>query len=75
MKAALAGVAQLIECCPSKWRVAGSISGQGTGLKASPQLGRVREASNHRCFFPSFSLLSPLSKINKTFLKKSLLDF
>ena len=68
--AALTSVAQLVECCPTKQKVAGAIPGQGTrlGCGFSPWSGHILGTTD-RCFpltsmFLSvfFCLPSPLSK-------------
>ena len=70
---ALAGVAQLVGHSPANLNITGLIPGWGTGLGCGngPQSGRVQEATDW-CFsltsmflYLYFSLLSPLSEINK----------
>ena len=70
---AVTGVAQLVECCPTKRKVAGLIPGQGTcsGCRFRPWSGHVGKAAT--CGFSltsvflslSFSLLPLSLKINK----------
>ena len=67
--AALAGVAQWIECWPVNQRVAGSIPSQGTclGCRPGPQQEACEKQPHIKCFSP---LLLPFSlKINKLFKK------
>ena len=67
----LAGVAQWIGCRPANRRVTGSIPSQGTcqgcGPGQVPGVGGGPTRGNHTLMFLSlsFSLPSPLSKINK----------
>ena len=66
---ALAGVAQWIEGQPANGKVTSLISSQGTclGCWARSWLGTYKKqpidvSLAHRCFSPSFSFPSPLSK-------------
>ena len=64
----LAGVAQLVGYCPTKWKVAGSIPGQHTCLGCIPPQVGAHARGYQLIFLPHidvslpFSLSSPLSK-------------
>ena len=69
----MTGVVQLDGCFPTGQRVAGWIPGHDTGMGCGfiPGQGMFERQSvdasfSHKCFSPSFFLLSPLSKNKNT---------